>query len=70
MVTKLNKKKVKQLKKQVNELKRKLQKMEIRPCQGDADLKEREKDVKALKDQIFSLENESDRYLYSRWENE
>ena len=70
MVTKLNKKKVKQLKKQVNELKRKLQKMEIRPCQGDADLKQREKDIRALKDKIFLLENESDKYLYSRWDKE
>ncbi len=40
--------------------------MELRPCQGDADLEQREKDLKVLKEQIFELEKEVHKYKYAQ----
>ncbi len=68
MVNKLRRKRAKGIQKKIDELRMTLKKMEIRPCQGDVDLKEREKDITALKSEIRSLENERDEYLYSGWE--
>jgi len=65
MINKLNRKRAKEIKKKIDELRLSLKKTEIRPCQGDVDLKEKEKDITALKSEIQSLENERDKYLYS-----
>jgi len=65
MINKLNRKRAKEIKKKIDELRMSLKKTEIRPCQGDVDLKENEKDITALKREIRSLENERDKYLYS-----
>ena len=68
MVNKLRRKRAKEIQNKIDELRMSLKKTEIRPCQGDVDLKEREKDITALKSEIRSLENERDKYLYSWWE--
>ncbi len=39
--------------------------MERRPCHGDAELAQREKDIEALKEKIYALEKELDQYLYA-----
>jgi len=68
MVNKLRRKRAKEIQKEIDELRMILKKTEIRPCQGDVDLKERERDITALKSEIRSLEKECDKYLYSWWE--
>ena len=56
-------KKMKKLKKDIKELKKLYRKLEFRPCQNDADLKEKEADLKSLMDKIYNLENEQDRFI-------
>ena len=65
MINKLSRKRAKEIQKKIDELRMSLKKTEIRPCQGDVDLKEKEKDITALKREIRSLENERDKYIYS-----
>ena len=65
MVNKLRRKRAKEIQKKIDELRMSLKKTEIRPCQGDVDLKEKEKDITTLKSEIQSLKNERDKYLYS-----
>ena len=65
MINKLSRKRAKEIQKKIDELRMSLKKMEIRPCQGDLDLKEKEKDITTLKSEIRSLENERDKYFYS-----
>ena len=65
MINKLNRKRAKEIKKKIDALRMSLKKTEIRPCKGDVDLKEKEKDITALKSEIKSLENERDKYIYS-----
>jgi len=65
MINKLSRKRAKEIQKKIDELRKSLKKTEIRPCQGDVDLKEKEKDITALKNEIQSLKNEHDKYLYS-----
>ena len=40
MTSKENRKRIKQIQKKIDQLDKELQKMEIRPCQGDAELAE------------------------------
>ena len=56
-------KKLKKLKKDVKELRKLYRKLEFRPCQNDADLKEKESELKSIMDRIFNLENEQDRVI-------
>jgi chromosome segregation ATPase len=67
MTDKQNKKKiVKEIQKKLNKLKEDFRKMELRPCHGDADLRQREKDLEILKQRIDALEKERDQYVYTR----
>lgn len=67
MTDKQNKKKiVKEIQKKLNKLKEDFRKMELRPCHGDADLRQREKDLEILKQRIGALEKERDQYVYTR----
>jgi hypothetical protein len=43
--------------------------MELRPCHGDLDLIERDKELGLLKEKIYELEKERDTYLYT-WSRE
>ena len=40
--------------------------MELRPCHGDADLAQREKDIKAHKKKIHETEKKMDKYKYAK----
>ena len=59
------KKTVKQIQKEIEKLRDNYQKMEFRPCHGDLDLIQKDKDLGSLKDKIYELEKERDTYLYS-----
>jgi hypothetical protein len=66
MPDKRNKKKaIKELKKEIEKLRDEYKKIEIRPCQGDIDLLQRENELEILKSKIYELEKERDTYLYS-----
>ena len=66
MPDKKNKKKaIKELKKEIGKLRDEYEKIEVRPCQGDTDLRQRENELEILKSKISELEKERDTYLYS-----
>jgi len=66
MPDKRNKKKaIKELKKEIEKLRDEYKKIELRPCQGDTDLLQRENELEILKSKIYDLEKEMDTYLYS-----
>ena len=67
MTSKESRKKIKQIQKKIDQLNKELQKMEIRPCKGDAELELREKDLKNLRYEIRTLEKNRDRYRYTWW---
>jgi chromosome segregation ATPase len=66
MPDKQNKKKaIKELQKEIEKLRDEYEKIEVRPCRGDADLHQRENELEILKSKISQLEKERDTYLYS-----
>ncbi len=65
MANKASKRVIKKIQNEIDQLKKEFKEMEIRPCQGDADLEQREKDLKVLKEQIYKLEREVDKYKYA-----
>ena len=66
MPDKRNKKKaIKELKKEIEKLRDEYERIELRPCQGDTDLRQRENELEILKSKIYELEKERDTYLYS-----
>jgi chromosome segregation ATPase len=66
MPDKQNKKKaIKELKREIEKLRDEYEKIELRPCQGDTDLRQRENELEILKSKIYDLEKERDTYLYS-----
>jgi len=42
-------------------------KVEVRPCKGDADIIQKEKDIEDLKNRIHSLRIKRDQYIYTWW---
>ena len=40
-------------------LREKLNAVELRPCKGDADLKQKDEEIKALKQEIYQIEKEN-----------
>ena len=66
MVNKVNKIQIKKIQKEIDKLKKKLPEIELRPCHGDADLAQREKDIKAHKKKIYEMEREIDKYKYAK----
>ena len=66
MVNKASKRIIKKIQNEIDQLKKEFKEMEIRPCQGDADLEQREKDLKQLKEQIYELEKEVHEYKYAQ----
>ena len=60
---------IKQIQKEIEKLKDEYKKMELRPCHGDAELFQRDKDLGLLKHKIYALEKERDTHLYT-WSHE
>jgi len=65
MTNRPSKETVKQIQKEIEKLRDDYQKMEFRPCHGDLDLIQKDKDLGLLKNKIYELEKERDTYLYS-----
>jgi peroxiredoxin family protein len=63
MIDKATKKKLKKIQREIKKAKKELDKVELRPCQNDADLKRKEDDLKDLADNIRALEHEQDRHI-------
>ena len=63
MIDKEAKKRLKRLQEKIKELKKDLHKLELHPCQNDAELKQKEQDLKELGDKLRQLEKERDRYI-------
>jgi pyruvate-formate lyase-activating enzyme len=63
MIDKETKKKLKQIKKKIGQLKNQMKKLEFRPCHNDGELKQKDKDLKALREKIQELEKEHGRYI-------
>lgn len=59
----------KQIQREIEKLRGEYKKMELRPCHGDLDLVERDKELGVLKGKIYALEKERDTYLYT-WSRE
>ena len=65
MDTRANKNKIKRLQKKIDTLERTLSLTEVRPCQGDNDLKKREEEITELISEIKILKKKRDKYVYS-----
>ena len=60
----MNKKEAKKIQKQIEDLENKLRRLEIRPCKGDSEIKQKEVEIAELKKQIHSFKNKRDGFLY------
>ena len=63
MLDKETKKKLKKIQKEIKRVKKELNKIELRPCQNDAELKQKEEDYKELGNRLRKLEKEQDRFI-------
>ena len=63
MIDKETRKKLKQIKKKISQLKKEIKKIKFRPCQNDSDLKQKDKDIKTLREKTYHLQKEHDRYI-------
>jgi len=59
MIDKETRKKLKQIKKEISQIK----KLEFRPCHNDSEQKQKDKDIKTLREKTYELEKENDRYI-------
>ena len=64
MIWNMNRKEAKKIQKQIDKLENLLNRLEIRPCKGDNEIKQKEIEVADLKNQIHSLKNERDGHIY------
>ncbi|MFC1867740.1 hypothetical protein ACFL0H_06380 [Thermodesulfobacteriota bacterium] len=60
----MSKKEAKKLQKQINNMETLLRRLEIRPCKGDNEIKQKEIEIADLKNQIHTLKNKRDVHLY------
>ena len=60
----MDKKKIKHLQKKIDTLERMLSLTEVRPCQGDDDLRKREEEITELISEIKALKRKRDNYVY------
>ena len=63
MIDKKTQKKMKQIKKEISQLQKQIKKLEFRPCRNDAELKQKDEDMKALRNKVHQLEKKHDRYI-------
>ena len=59
---------VRQIQNEIEKLRDEYKKMELRPCRGDTDLRQRENELDNLKSEIRELERERDNRLYT-WQH-
>ena len=60
----MNKKEVKTVQKQINNMEKVLRRLEIRPCKGDIEIKQKDIEIVDLNKQLRSLKNERDGHIY------
>lgn len=60
----MNKKEAKKILKQIDDLENLLRRLEIRPCKGDNEIRQKEIEIVDLKKHIRSIKNECDGYIY------
>jgi septal ring factor EnvC (AmiA/AmiB activator) len=58
MIDKETRKKLKQIKKKISQLEKEIKKLTFRPCQNDSDLRQKDKDIKTLRNKVYQLEKE------------
>ena len=63
MIDKETRKRLKQIKKEISQLKKQIKKLEFRPCHKDSELKQKDKDIKTLREKTYELEKEQDMYI-------
>ena len=44
-------------------MKKQMKKLEFRPCHNDSELKQKDKDIKTLREKTYELEKEHDMYI-------
>jgi hypothetical protein len=62
MTDKKFQKDIKKIKKELYRSKEQLKELELRPCQGDADLKQKDEEIKMLKREIYKLETKTNQF--------
>ena len=70
MVNRAIKRQIKETEKEIDKLINLLEKLEIRPCQGDADINQKEEEIKDLKKHIRSMKIQRDKLIYSWWKKD
>lgn len=60
----MNKQELKKIEKQIEDALNLLREIEIRPCKGDADIKQKEIEIEELENHIRALEKDHDQQLY------
>ena len=66
---KATRKNLKKIQKQIKKFKHELEKIELRPCNSDAELKQKEEDITLIKREIYELEKEANQftlYVFSK----
>ena len=63
MMNKKFQKNIKEIQKELDRLKDLLKAAELRPCQGDADLKQKEEEIKILQREIYDMEKETNKLI-------
>jgi hypothetical protein len=63
MIDKETRKRLKRIQKEIKQLKKEYKKMECHPCQNDAELREKDNNLRMLMDKIYALEKEQDRFI-------
>lgn len=61
----MNKDRINAIKKEIKELRKRYKKVEIRPCQNDAELLLKDSELMEIMDKIYALEQEKDRLILS-----
>jgi predicted nucleic acid-binding Zn-ribbon protein len=63
MTDKATRKRLKKIRKEIKTLKKTYQKIELRPCKNDEELKQKDMDLKGIMERIYELEKEQDRFF-------
>jgi cob(I)alamin adenosyltransferase len=63
MINRKSQKNIKEAQKELQRFKDLLKKIELRPCYGDADLKQKENEIKMLEHDIYELEKETNKLV-------
>ena len=63
MANKKSRKSIKEIQRELLRLKNLLKVVELRPCHGDADLRQKEEEIKILQREIYDIEKETNRLI-------